>query len=128
VGIWVYCAEGCFFINIVKSNDIGVQVKLAFSISQHSRDELLFSKRDYLGCGNLEKPVTRSAVIFVVYKVISERKPFLQEYPIWGVKSLDYSDFSKVALLMKDKAHLTDKGLAQIRLIKLGMNKGRTDS
>jgi len=29
---------------------------------------------------------------------------------------------------MKDKAHLTDKGLAQIRLIKLGMNKGRTDS
>ena len=125
-----------FYINIAKSTAraVGFQVKLAFSISQHSRDELLFSNiRDYLGCGNLylEKPVTRSAVIFVVYKfrdIWEKIIPFLQEYPIWGVKSLDYSDFSKVALLMKDKAHLTDKGLAQIRLIKLGMNKGRIDS
>jgi hypothetical protein len=116
------------------SHAIGFQVKLAFSISQHSRDELLLSKIiDHLDCGNLEKPTTRPAVSFVVYKFSDIRdkiipSEFLQKYPIQGVKYLDYSDFSKVALLIKNKAHLTDEGLAQIRLIKLGMNKGRTSS
>jgi hypothetical protein len=125
-------AEGCFYVNIKKSNNPASkpQVLLAFSISQHSRDEVLLSKIiKYLGCGSLEKPVTRlSTIAFVVYKFsdISDKIiPFFHKYPLLGVKFLDYSNFSQVALLMKNKAHLTAEGLEQIRLIKLGMNKGR---
>jgi len=34
-------------------------------------------------------------------------------------------DFVKVAALIKDKAHLTEEGLEQIRNIKSGMDTGR---
>jgi hypothetical protein len=45
--------------------------------------------------------------------------------PVQGAKSLDYADFCRVALLMKDKAHLTVEGLNQIKNIKSGMNSKR---
>lgn len=51
--------------------------------------------------------------------------PFFNKYPIHGAKSKDFQDFCKVAELMKNKAHLTPSGLARIREIKEGMNKGR---
>jgi hypothetical protein len=38
---------------------------------------------------------------------------------------LDYADFCKAAELMKTKAHLTARGLEQIRKLKTGMNTGR---
>jgi len=51
--------------------------------------------------------------------------PFFVKYPLVGAKRQDYLDFCKVAELMKNKAHLTPEGLAQIREIKAGMNTGR---
>jgi len=38
---------------------------------------------------------------------------------------LDFADFCKVAELMKNKAHLTQEGLEEIRQIKAGMNTRR---
>ena len=46
----------------------------------------------------------------------------ISKYPILGVKSLDFEDFKKVAILMKDKDHLTLSGLNEIKKIKLSMN------
>lgn len=51
--------------------------------------------------------------------------PFFDKYPLVGCKRQDYLDFVKVAKLMNEKAHLTQEGLEQIRVIKSGMNKGR---
>lgn len=51
--------------------------------------------------------------------------PFFQKYPIQGVKLLDYFYFVSVIELMKNKVHLTEEGLDQIRKIKSGMNRGR---
>ena len=42
-----------------------------------------------------------------------------------GVKSKDFYDFKRAAELMKNGAHLTPEGLEEIRLIKMGMNRGR---
>jgi hypothetical protein len=69
------------------------------------------------------------AVNFVVsrFSDITEKIiPFFDKYPLVGVKRLDYLDFVKVAELMKEKAHLTAEGLEQIRVIKAGMNRGRS--
>ncbi len=47
-------AEGCFFVNTIKSNMVlvGYQVKLRFQLSQHSRDEqLMTSDAAYGGWG-----------------------------------------------------------------------------
>nr|YP_010718675.1 hypothetical protein P2Y30_mgp07 [Clonostachys byssicola]WDQ44278.1 hypothetical protein [Clonostachys byssicola] len=66
-----------------------------------------------------------SAVYFVVvkYKDIFEKIiPLFDKYPIKGIKALDYSDFKKVANMMFNKEHLTEKGLSKIQSIKSHMN------
>ena len=51
--------------------------------------------------------------------------PFFKEYPILGVKALDFADWCQAAELMQNKAHFTNEGLDKIRKIKAEMNKGR---
>ena len=51
--------------------------------------------------------------------------PFFNDYPIQGIKSLDFADFKKVAEIIKNKDHLTIEGLAKIREIKNRMNTKR---
>jgi len=58
----------------------------------------------------------------IVNKII----PFFNEYPILGVKSLDFADFKKVAELMETKQHLTSEGLSNIIEIVKGMNLDRS--
>lgn len=50
------------------------------------------------------------------------------KYPLLGSKRLEYTDFYKVFKLMKNKSHLTLKGLNEIQIIKAGMNRGRDSS
>jgi len=76
----------------------------------------------------VELYLKQSAVYFVVtdFKDIFEKIiPLFDKYAIRGVKSLDYIDFKKVALLINDKKHLSEKGLSDIQSLKLNMNKGR---
>jgi len=126
--------EGCFHIHIKKSKFIlgkpKPQVVLEFSISQHARDLLLFKLiKDYLGCGIVEQKSTRpDSVVFIVYKfsdIFDKILPLFDENPLLGIKRLDYQDFRKVAFMMKNKAHLTEEGIYEIRRIKFGMNRGR---
>ena len=124
--------EGCFFINILNksSHRLGVQVKLAFQITQHSRDEqLIKSLIKYFDCGgNVYK--YREAVNFQITKfndLTSKVIPFFDKYPLHGVKRLDYQDWCKVAELMQNKEHLTPEGLSKIYELKAGMNKGRKE-
>ena len=51
--------------------------------------------------------------------------PFFRKYPILGVKSKDFEDWSKVAEIIKTKGHITKKGFNKICQIKDGMNKSR---
>jgi len=123
--------EGCFLINIFKSSSMkyGYQVKLRFTINQHSRDAaLLRSLVKYFNCGNYQSYSNRDAGDFVVTKfsdITDKIIPFFEKYPIKGVKALDFLDFRRVALLMKAGVHLTVDGVEQIRVIKERMNRGR---
>lgn len=62
--------EGCFYVRIIEDKLRSItRVSLKFSLSQHSRDDLLMSKMIYyLNCGIIEKPKGRFEVRFVVYK------------------------------------------------------------
>lgn len=77
----------------------------------------------YLGCGyNSER---EDIVDFYVTKftdIADKVIPFFYKYPIIGVKLGNFSDFCKVAKLVKDKEHLTVEGLEKIRLLKSNMN------
>lgn len=107
--------EGCFFISILKSSTCktGKAVILKFQIAQHSRDtELMESLITTLGCGKIELNLARSAVYFLVTRyqdTIHKVIPFFDKYLLKGVK---VSDLKKVAILMSNKAHLTEQGLS----------------
>ena len=119
-------AEGCFMINITKFEK-GFYVKLLFIISQHERDkELLVSFIDYLGCGGVYKNKNTFDYRVSKFTDIEDKIiPFLKNYPLKGVKSLDFYDWCLVARIMKDKKHLTSEGIELIKQIKARMNKGR---
>ena len=121
--------EGSFIVDIreSKSYKAGGRVALAFRFNQHIRDDdLIRSFVDYFGCGS-----------YYSYKKYAEYKcqsfqhnydiiiPFFQKYPILGIKSLDFMDWCKIAKMVKNKAHLTEEGLNQIREIRDGMNRRR---
>jgi hypothetical protein len=113
----------------------GFQVKIVFKITQHSippagvRDkELMKTLVDYYECGEYYPRLKEDGGDFVVTRFSDVRDkiiPFCDKYPIVGVKALDFADFCKAAEIMKVKGHLTESGLAEIRKIKAGMNKGR---
>ena len=121
--------EGSFMVKITasKTHSVGFQVTLVFVIGQHKRDEKLLKLLiEYFDCGNIYK--NGDAFDFRVSKfndIIKIIIPFFLQYPIHGVKALDFKDFCLVAEMMKEKKHLTQEGLELIRKIKAGMNRGR---
>lgn len=122
-------AEGCFFVNITKSNSGLKQIiRLRFIITQHSRDtQLMKSFIEYFDCGSCLERTGGLAVDFSVdrFSYLTEKIiPFFKEYCIFGVKSADFQDFCRVRDLMRENKHRTPEGLDQIRQIKAGMNKG----
>lgn len=124
-------AEGNFFADTSKAraND-SFYTQISFSLSQHVRDELLFTKFiDYLGCGRIVKASKRpNGVLFIVNKftdIQTKVIPFFHNYPLLGVKSMDYIDFCEIAKIIDNKSHLTPEGLKKIRSLKSGMNSGR---
>lgn len=123
-------AEGCFMIRLVKTTS-SYSVNFRFTITQHSRDaELLKTLVDYLGCGRYS--VRNSTLLhgdYVVTKFSYIRDkiiPFFDKYPIKGAKSLDFFEFKKVVnMKTKNYSKFSVDSLADIRLIKSRMNKGR---
>ena len=125
-------AEGCFFVNIFKSpsHKLKEGVQLEFNLTQHYRDELLMkSLIEFFSCGNLQR--SNNACIYRVTNIpnLTEKIiPLFKKYPICGEKSKDFLDFCKVLEMVELKKHLTSEGLEQIRIIKAGMNTGRSKS
>lgn len=115
-------AEGCFFINTIKSEayKLGYQIKLDFSVVQHSRDkDLMANFINYFNSGaiyeNTEHVTYRTSKLSDIQEKII---PFFQKYPLQGYKFRDYEKFCSVAELMKNKVHLTSEGLEKIIEIK----------
>ena len=99
-----------------QKNILGYQVYLRFRISQHARDaQLIELIMNYLGAGRLERD-SRKPVIYLVINKISDINqiviPFFNQYPIFGIKQLDYLDWCKIANFIESGAHLTTEGLA----------------
>jgi len=100
-----------------------------FTITQHSRDkELIASLIDLLGCGSIYTYPNRPAIDYIVGNIddiTGKILPIFDKYPILGKKKLDYEDFKKAAVLIKNGQHLTEEGMDTILNLKKNMNKGR---
>ena len=121
--------DGSFMVKVSKSklSKLGVGVQLIFQITQHSRDKVLMNSFiSYFGCGRLVE--AESSVNFLVTKFSDIKEkilPFFQKYPVVGEKFLNYTDWSKVVEIVKNKDHLTHEGLDQILEIKARLNRNR---
>jgi hypothetical protein len=83
---------------------------------------------NYLGAGRLERDSRKPAIYLVITKISEVHQiviPFFNQYPICGIKHLDYLDWCRIANLIETGAHLKNEGLAEIRRIKEGINTGR---
>lgn len=121
--------EGCFRVDVYNSKtSTGKAVTLRFKLSQHVRDiELLRSIIAYLGCGYINS--SGEDVVDLMVSSLGDHLqyilPFFKENPVLGNKALDFSDWEKIANLMKNKAHLTKAGILEIQFLRSGMNIGR---
>lgn len=106
-------------------------LRLVFKLTQHIRDEELMSSLiHYFDCGYISKYKDACDYKVIKFSDVQEKIiPFFNNYSILalglGVKSKDFEDFNAVALIMKEKGHLTSDGWNQIQKIKAGMNKRR---
>ena len=124
--------EGTFDIKIYSSKTkTGYAVQLRFRIPQHERDTKLIELiMKYFGSGKIEKHTQFPSVTLVIVKfsdLIEKVIPFFELYPLIGIKQNDFLDWCNAAKLITDGSHLTIEGLNLIRIIKEGMNKGRTN-
>lgn len=121
--------EANFLIGISKSpaSKSGYHCYLRFKLTQDCRDEfLLRSFISFFGCGSSVRYKSLVEYICVntndIYNIIL---PFFKQYPILGVKALDFNDWCLAAEILKNKGHLTSEGLARLNTLKKGMNTGR---
>ena len=120
--------EGTFLVSVYKSKTLlGVAVKLVFEVTQHNKDEkLMRSFVIFFKCGRVYP--NRDAFYYRVSKfddIIEKIIPFFKNYPIKGMKALDFRDFCRVAEMMKAKQHLTEEGLEKIKKILTVMKQRR---
>ena len=120
--------EACFFISIYKSpkSKLGLAAQLVFKITQHSRDKpLLLDITKFFECGRVENR-KGEACDFVVNSyndILNKIIPFFQNFELQGSKNYNFENFKNVVEIMKDKKHLTESGLKEIKEIKNKMNK-----
>jgi hypothetical protein len=100
---------------------------LRFILTQHVRDEeFLKSFISTLNCGRyIPKSGYGEFIVEKFTDVFDKVIPIFEKFKLHGVKSKNYEDFKKAALLIKNKQHLTREGLDQIKKIKGSMNKNR---
>jgi hypothetical protein len=83
----------------------------------------------YFECGRYSLRKNKLAGDFEVTKfsdITHKIIPFFSKYSIEGVKYQDFLDFCFVAELIKNKAHLSNEGIEEIRKIKSRMNRTRS--
>jgi hypothetical protein len=96
-----------------------------FNITQSKIEfDLFIEIQKKLGIGKVYN--NRQNVIFVVKsidEIVEVLLPLFDEYPLRGSKLVGYNKFKTVALMVKEKKHLTLEGLIQILNLSYFMNK-----
>ena len=121
-------AESSFIISIYKSTNIKLKWRVSayFSIHIHEKDLLLLELiHKTLGVGVVRKN-NANTILFRV-SVIEELQVIIdhfKKYPLVSAKYSDFILFEQCFNLIKQKEHLTQKGLEKILALKYNLNRG----
>ena len=119
-------SDGSFVVSFQKQK-IGIPVRPVpiFNITQSINEYDLFLEiQKYLNVGKIYK--NRNNVTYVVKSIndiVTVIIPLFEKYPVRGSKFLAYSIFKEVALMVKNKKHLTIEGTIEIINLAYFMNK-----
>jgi len=127
------------FIVIYKKNTKSPLIQLSLELSQSTHDwlilnqilqELSILKGSTLGRLKINEEMKKnligiSRLIIMNNSDLEILIKFIDQYPLKTKKFLDYEDLKLLRQLKKEKVHLTEKGLEQMKKIKEGMNFGR---
>ncbi|MEO0248245.1 MAG: LAGLIDADG family homing endonuclease [candidate division WOR-3 bacterium] len=120
--------EGSFNVSFRQRQDYQMpwKISLCFNVSQKDRVILALFKR-YLQCGTLQG---RGDGVWY-YEVnnlnaICEHViPFFERFPFLSAKKKrDFAKFKKIARLVREGQHLTERGIREILRIRADMNEG----
>nr|YP_009663730.1 hypothetical protein [Dactylella tenuis]QCW06867.1 hypothetical protein [Dactylella tenuis] len=132
--------DGSFNIKTTESRVGKVQLRFSINLQSQEKEVIIglakffnlnvYDNQDF----NLEETkqkyiyYTKNAIAIQIVKtsdILNIIIPFFEKYSILGQKSLDFSDFKKVANLIQNKEHLTKEGFEKILNIKSSMNLKR---
>ena len=128
--------EGCFSVSLHKNptTKLGWQIMPEFVATQGEKSLASLKKlQSFFGCGrifvnhrydnhreNLYRFCVRS------FRELDERIiPFFRENELQTAKSRDFDIFAQIIGLMKEKEHLTEKGIKKIIALATKMNTGK---
>ena len=127
--------EGCFYVNmgIYPAYRAGTRVQMHFHLKMQERDKDLLEKvRNTLNCGAVyfQKEQRKNHAQCYRYTVSSHAEifskiiPFFRQHPLQSAsKSKSFDIFCQIAGLLQKQAHLTAKGVKQVRALKSQMNQ-----
>lgn len=130
--------EGCFHVNLWKSPSYkaGYGVQVHFHIKMQEKDRPLLEKiKNTLKCGAVyfQKETRANHSQCYRYTVNSHRDileiviPFFQKHPLQSVsKAKSFAIFCKIAKIVASGEHLTENGIARIKILKPQMNQKTT--
>lgn len=125
-------AESSFMVFMNKNPKVklGFQTQVCFQIGLHEKDKVLLGmiQSYFKGAGNISK----QGKILVQYRVTSLKHleiiaEHFENYPLITQKKIDFELWKQVFEILKNKGHLTEKGLENIAAIKASMNKGLSE-
>jgi len=119
--------EGCFLINITKSNnyvnDWGARA--TFKIGLAKKDlPILYRIHSFLGVGNITTRDFSCSYAIQSIKDLQVLIDHFDKYPLMTQKGADYLLFKRAFILIKNKEHLSLEGLRKIVAIKASINWG----
>lgn len=108
-----------------------IEQRMLDPITNESYEQVLSSIANFLNCSLLTR--TQKSTGSTYYTLAASSKislkiviNYLDKYPLFSSKYLDYKDWKKVALLILDSKHLTEEGLVITDTARNNMNRQRT--
>jgi hypothetical protein len=122
-------ADGTFLVSFEKINrGIFLRPRVVFSLTQSSIELPMFRElQNYLMIGNIQ--LNKDNVLFTVSSlddILNVIIPLFDKHPVRAGKLKSYLIFKQVALMLKDKKHLTIEGLLQILFLSYFSNETTT--
>lgn len=130
--------EGSFQFNIINTKNRGksyLALNSTLEVAQHSHDVKVLSwikkffNKGYLkpkfDINNLIETKEKRSVSRFIINQESEVIKFIDKYPMYTSKRLDYEDWKLLIKLKEEGVHKTSEGLIKMKKIRLKMNRGR---